>query len=73
MSERGISDTLRKLAVRPDEAAPMVGLSRNAFRALLRDGTIRTVRVGRAILVPIAAIEQWLAGPTSDTTASAGR
>ena len=48
------------LAVRPDEAAALLRLSRSAFYQLLSRGEIPSVRVGRARLIPITAIRKWL-------------
>jgi excisionase family DNA binding protein len=47
-------------AVRPAELARILGISRALGYQLVASGTIRSVRVGRAVLVPISAIEEFL-------------
>ena len=53
------SSSTGPLAVRPDAAAEMLGVSRDFFdEHVLRE--LRYVRRGRAILIPVAELERWL-------------
>lgn len=48
-----------RLALRPEEAAASIGLSRETFdRLVLRE--LRVVRVGRLKLIPVAELGRWL-------------
>lgn len=47
-----------RVALRPDEAAESLGLSRSVFySAVLPE--LRTILVGRIRLVPVAELERW--------------
>src|SRR5918996_3310441 len=48
-----------RLAVSPDEAAAILGVSRDYFDEHVI-GELRVVRRGRRILAPLAEIERWL-------------
>jgi excisionase family DNA binding protein len=51
-----------RATVSVDEAAAMLGIGRgSAFRAV-RAGEIPSVRIGRRVLVPLAALERLLNG-----------
>jgi excisionase family DNA binding protein len=58
-----------RTAVRTAEAAIRLGVGKTVLRALLRDGELRSFRVGRAVLIPVAEIERFVA----DRVAAAGR
>jgi hypothetical protein len=47
-----------RLALRPKEAAAVLGLSERAFRTLLP--SLPHVRAGGAVLVPVEALRRWL-------------
>ena len=47
-----------RLALRPKEAAAVIGLSERAFRALLP--SLPHVRAGGAVLIPVEALRRWL-------------
>ena len=49
------------LALRPREAARAIGISERLLWSRTRAGEIPHVRVGRCVLYPVAALEQWLA------------
>ena len=50
---------LPRLSVSPDEAAEMLGVSRDYFdEHILPD--LRIIRRGRRILVPLTQLERWL-------------
>lgn len=52
--------TMTRRAYRADEIAVMLGISRAEAYNLIRDGHIRSIRVGRLILVPTEALEEFL-------------
>jgi excisionase family DNA binding protein len=54
------------LLLRVDEAAARLGLARSTVYQLLADGTLPVVRIGRAVRVPIAALDAWVAAQTVD-------
>jgi excisionase family DNA binding protein len=43
-----------------EEAGRILGVSRGAAYAYARDGSIRTIRLGKRLLVPRAALEKML-------------
>jgi excisionase family DNA binding protein len=47
-------------SVRPAEAAALLGVCRDTVYVLMRAGRLRSVKVGRARLIPLAAIEELL-------------
>jgi excisionase family DNA binding protein len=49
-----------KRAYAPQELVEMLGLSRGTIYALLAEGRIRSVRVGRRIVVPSEAVDEFL-------------
>lgn len=56
----------QRLTRKPEEAAPMLGVGRCGVYALIRSGQLRSVRVGRKILIPLSAIEEFLNGSMSE-------
>ncbi len=57
-----------RLAVSPDEAAAILGVSRDYFDEHVI-GELRVVRRGRRILVPLAEIQRWLERNAARATA----
>ena len=49
-----------RLALRCDEAAPALGLSPRKVWELTNSGELPHVRVGRAVLYPVASLKAWL-------------
>ncbi len=45
-------------SVRPAEAAALLGVCRDTVYVLMRAGRLRSVKLGRARLIPVAAIEE---------------
>jgi excisionase family DNA binding protein len=43
------------------EAADALGIHRHTLRQLVEDGRLRSVRVGRRYLIPVAEIDRFLA------------
>jgi excisionase family DNA binding protein len=54
--------TNERLVLRVEEAAAMLGISRNLAYELVGRGELPAVRLGRRIVVPRAAIETLLGG-----------
>ncbi len=48
------------LVMTPVEAARILGIGRNSIYALLRCGALRSIRVGKLIKIPKAALEEYL-------------
>ena len=56
-----VKQTVR-LTKRPSEVGPLLGIGKNGVYELIRVGELRSIRVGRKILIPVAAIEEFLRG-----------
>jgi excisionase family DNA binding protein len=54
----------RRLAIRVDEAARLLGLSRAMVYQMVARGELPHVRVGRAVIIPVKALEEWLESRT---------
>ena len=54
-----------------DEAARLLGISRNLAYEGVRSGAIPSLRIGRRLLVPRAALERLLAGDVAERKALA--
>lgn len=50
-----------RLALRPKEAARALGISERLLWSLTNRGEVPHLRMGRAVVYPIAALEAWLA------------
>jgi excisionase family DNA binding protein len=57
---RGAKTLPRLLAIK--QAIYELGISRTALYELIEDGRLKTVKIGRRRLVPIEAIEEFIAG-----------
>jgi excisionase family DNA binding protein len=55
------SDVEQRRTVSVEEAAAILGISRGAAYASARTGEIPTIRIGKRLLVPKAALEKLLA------------
>jgi excisionase family DNA binding protein len=51
---------MERKSVRPTEAARLLGVSRETVYVLMRSGQLRSVRLGRARLIPVAALDELL-------------
>lgn len=49
-----------RLALSLEEAAQAVGLCAKTVATLIRDGRLRSVRVGTRHLVPVSELQRWL-------------
>lgn len=49
-----------RLCVTVPEAARMLGISRNFAYQLVREGKLPSIRLGKRVLIPLAALEKML-------------
>ena len=54
------SATVPKVALSVAEAAEAMSLSPRTIEAMVKAGELPTVRVGRRVLLPVAALSTWL-------------
>lgn len=54
-----------RLLLKAEEAAQMLGLGRGTVYAMMNDGTLPTVRMGRAVRIPMDALRRWIEGRTN--------
>lgn len=45
-----------------EETLPILGVSRPTLYKLINDGQLRSIKVGRKILIPLSAIDEFLNG-----------
>ena len=50
----------QRVALSVEEAAGRLGVSRSLIWKMVNQGTIRTVRAGNRVLVPVSAVEEFL-------------
>ena len=55
-----------RLVLTVSEAAELLGVCRNAAYEAARTGQIPTIRIGKRVLVPRAALERLLNEPSAD-------
>lgn len=61
--------TTKKLLLTVREAAARLSLGRSKFLELLYSGAIPRVYIGRAVRVPAAALEEWVARQVAEEAA----
>lgn len=54
-------DTPAPLALRPKDAAPLLGVSERHLWTLTNQGLIPHIRLGRAIVYPVDLLKAWMA------------
>ena len=54
-----------RVALSVEEAAERLGVSRSLIWKMVNQGTIRTVRAGHRVLVPVSAVEEFLSASGS--------
>ncbi|GHG01377.1 hypothetical protein GCM10017783_12040 [Deinococcus piscis] len=62
MNEQATTERTERLTRRPEEVGHILGIGRNAVYELIRTGQLRSISIGRKILIPLAAIDEFLAG-----------
>lgn len=55
-----MSTTIQPLLLRAEEVAQRLSLGRSKVFALMADGTLPVVRIGRAVRVPEQALREWV-------------
>ena len=55
----------QRVALSVEEAAGRLGVSRSLIWKMVNQGTIRTVRAGHRVLVPVSAVEEFLSASGS--------
>lgn len=70
MVRNGVEAVRRAISV--EEAAIQCGIGRSLAYQLVREGKLRSVRAGTRILIPIGALEEFLAGRPEDVEIPAG-
>lgn len=58
----------KRLLLRPNEAADLLGVGRSKIYELIAAGDVPSIKIGKSLRVPVAALEQWVA----ERAASAG-
>lgn len=58
---RKIEEAIKPIAVSPSDAARLIGIGRTTLYAALASGALRSAKIGKRRLIPIAAINEWLA------------
>ncbi len=56
-----------KLAYSLTEAAELLGVSRSTLHRAVRAGAVPHVRIGRRIVIPAKALEDWLSASATET------
>ena len=64
-TERKQTKTIERIGVSIQEAAKMLGISKPHFLPLVSEGKIRTVRIGRRILVSVQSLREFVDGKES--------
>ncbi len=59
-----------KLCLSAAEVSEMTGISLSSIRKLTRSGEVPHIKVGRRVLYPVAALEEWLNNNTLGLAAS---
>ena len=63
---------MERLTITVPEAAQLLGVSRMTAYTAVREGSIPSVRIGRRLLVPRAALERFLAAARPTDQGGAG-
>ena len=64
---------VEKLLLKAAEVSVTLGLSRTKTYALMASGELPTLRIGRSIRVPRAALQKWIEQQTASTTNEQGQ
>ncbi len=58
---------MEKLLLRPAEAGDLIGVGRSKVYALLKAHALPTVRIGKNVRIPLAALREWVAAKIQDS------
>ena len=67
-SDKGVNGSPPRLALRPKDAARALGIGERLLWTLTNQNVIPHLRLGRAVVYPVAELERWLV-----TQASGGK
>jgi excisionase family DNA binding protein len=59
------TDPYERMAYRPDEVPRVFPIGRTMLFRLMKEGKIRTVKVGRARLIPAESLREFLRDPAA--------
>jgi excisionase family DNA binding protein len=62
---------MKKLLLRPTEAAEVIGLGRSKMYELLAKGIVPSIKIGKSVRVPVEGLRAWIKKQTSNADASA--
>jgi excisionase family DNA binding protein len=65
-SIKGKGEAMERLLLKPTEAAEVIGLGRSKTYALISSGVIPSVRIGKSVRVPVAALRTWIEQQTRE-------
>ncbi len=51
---------MEKLLLKATEASQMTGYSKNTIYGLIASGQLKSIRLGKAIRIPLKALEEWI-------------
>ena len=51
---------MEKFLLKPTEAADMLGIGRTRIYEMLAEGELPSIRIGRSVRVPVAALNKWI-------------
>jgi excisionase family DNA binding protein len=51
---------MERMLLKPTEAAEVIGLGRSKTYELISKGLIPSVRIGKSVRVPVAALRNWV-------------
>lgn len=61
-----------RILLKPLEAADMLGIGRSRVYDMLAAGELPSVRIGRSIRIPVAALQKWVERKQDGGDAEAG-
>lgn len=64
---RSATSDNERLSLRPREAAKRLGIGERSLWKLTSEGKVPHLRLGRAVLYPVAALEAWLAEQAAES------
>jgi excisionase family DNA binding protein len=67
VGEVSAESEVRRLLYRPREAFVVAGVSRSMGYALIASGEWQSIRIGKAIRIPVEALQQWIDNKIADS------
>jgi len=70
-----VTNKLEKMALSPEETAQVLGLHVNSVRALIHNGKLPAIKLGRKYLISVIELRKWLGSQSyiNPPSAPAGR